>query len=168
MEVVFNFNVLFHFVCFFLGILSGIIILFYGIKTNPYNQPLAIGQIISSLAIFVIFLLVSKLIFHLPFFYPMGNVFTLIFLPMPFLNVVFHTQNRLWRWYYLVHLLPLCIYLADYGHVLTMSNSEKIQILKEEANNLNVLGQFRQSKFFPLAFMKNLEAYHFHFIGLLR
>jgi AraC-like DNA-binding protein len=145
-------------VCSFLGFFSGLIILFFGIKSNPHNQPLAIGQILSALAIFVIFLLVSKLILYWPFMYRMGNVFTLLFIPLPFLNVVFHTQKRVWRWYDLVHILPLLIYLADYGHVLLMSNAAKVEILKEELNNLNLLGQFRQSRYFGSGFHENFRA----------
>ena len=158
MEIVLDFNALVHLAAAVLGLLSGFIILYFGAKSNPQNLPLAIGQIVASIAIFVNFSLISKLIFQWPFMYRMGHVCILIFIVMPYLNVVFHTKNRLWKWYDLLHFIPLLIFLVDFGHVLLMSNAQKVAILKEEVNNLPLLGQFRQSKYIGPGFHEQFRS----------
>lgn len=167
MEVILDFNALIHLIAAILGILSGLIILYFGIKSNPSIQPLGIGQIIASIAIFVNFSLISELIFYWPYMYRLGHVCILIFLPMPFLFVDFYTRDRLWKWYDLLHAIPLLIFLVDYGHVLTMSNSEKLLILQQEVHDLNLLGQFRQSKYIGPGFHEKFRSllFSFYWIG---
>lgn len=167
MEVILDFNALIHLIAAILGILSGLIILYFGIKSNPSIQPLGIGQIIASIAIFVNFSLISELIFYWPYMYRLGHVCILIFLPMPFLFVDFYTSDRLWKWYDLLHAIPLLIFLVDYWHVLTMSNSEKLLILQQEVNNLDLLGQFRQSRYIGPGFHEKFRSllFSFYWIG---
>jgi AraC-like DNA-binding protein len=80
--------------------------------------------------------------------YRLGHLFALIFIPMPYLHMVFYTRKRLWKWHDLLHALPLVLFLVDYGHVLLLSNAEKLAIIKTEIHDLNLLGAFRQSRFF--------------------
>jgi AraC-like DNA-binding protein len=152
MEINFDFTIFVHLAAVVLGIVSSAIILFYGFKTHPVNQPLAIGQLSISLGVFVSFSLVSKLIVHWPFLYRTGHIFALIFVPMPYLYTVFYTRKRLWRWYDLLHALPLLIFLVDYWDVLSMSTAQKLLIIQQEVNDLDVLGKFKQSKFFGPGF----------------
>jgi len=147
MEINFDFITFIHLAVVVLGLVSAAIILFYGFKTHPVNQPLGIGQLCISLGVFVSFSLSSKLIVHWPFLYRTGNIFALIFIPMPYLYTVFYTRKRLWRWYDLLHALPLFFYLVDYWDVLSMSSAQKLILIQQEINDLDVLGKFRQSKF---------------------
>jgi AraC-like DNA-binding protein len=168
MEITLHFNSLIHLAAAILGILSGFIILYFGIKTNPANQPLAFAQIFASLAIFVDFTVISKLIFYWPFVYRLGHLFILIFIPMPFLYVLFYTKKRLWRWFDLLHALPLVVFLVDYGHVYLLSNAEKITILQEEIYNLPLLGEFRQSKYIGPGFHEDFRSYLFSFYWVVQ
>jgi AraC-like DNA-binding protein len=168
MEITLHFNSLIHLAAAILGILSGFIILYFGIKTNPANQPLAFAQIFASLAIFVDFLVISKLIFYWPFVYRLGHLFILIFIPMPFLYVLFYTKKRLWRWFDLLHALPLVVFLVDYGHVYLLSNAEKMTILQEEIYNLPLLGEFRQSKYIGPGFHEDFRSYLFSFYWVVQ
>jgi AraC-like DNA-binding protein len=162
MEIVFSFNAVIHLIAASFGLLSGLIILYSSIRYNHANQPLAIGQIIVSIAIFVNFSLISKLIFYWPFMYRMGHVCILVFITMPYFNVVFHTQaNRHWRWKDIFHAIPLLIFLVDYGHVLLLSNAEKLLILRYELLDLNLLGQFRQSRFIGPGFHEKFRSFLF-------
>jgi AraC-like DNA-binding protein len=113
---------------------------------------LAIGQLSIALASFVAFALVSKLMVHWPFLYRLAHPLALIFIPMPYLHVVFYTKNRRWKWVDLIHAIPLLVFLVDYGHVLLLSNAEKLLIIKQEINDLNFMSEFRQSRFFPPRF----------------
>ncbi|RPA69001.1 AraC family transcriptional regulator [Cyclobacteriaceae bacterium YHN15] len=168
MEITLHFNSLIHLAAAILGILSGFIILYFGIKTNPANQPLAFAQIFASLAIFVDFIVISKLIFYWPFVYRLGHLFILIFIPMPFLYVLFYTKKRLWRWFDLLHALPLVVFLVDYGHVYLLSNAEKMTILQEEIYNLPLLGEFRQSKYIGPGFHEDFRSYLFSFYWVVQ
>ncbi|HSR38018.1 MAG TPA: hypothetical protein VLL95_03835, partial [Phnomibacter sp.] len=152
MEIPFDLITLVHLAAAVIGIVSAIVIFYFGIKSNPANQPLGIGQMAISLAIFISFSLVSGLIVQWPFMYRLGNAFALVFIPMPFLHVAFYTRNRQWKWYDLLHALPLILYLIDFWHVLSLSNAEKLALLKEDLADLDVLSQFSQSKYFGPGF----------------
>jgi hypothetical protein len=94
MEIRFDFITFVHLAAVVLGIVSSVIILFFGFKTHPHNQPLGIGQLSISFAVFVGFSLISKLIVYWPFLYRTGNIFALIFIPMSYLYTVFYTRKR--------------------------------------------------------------------------
>jgi AraC-like DNA-binding protein len=147
MEINFDFITFVHLAAVVVGIVSSAVILYFGFRTNPVNQPLGFGQLSISLGIFVSFSLVSQLIVHWPFLYRLGNVFVLIFIPMPFLYTVFYTQKRLWRWYDLLHLIPLLIYLVDYWDTLSLSSAQKTELILQEINDLDLLGKFSQGRF---------------------
>jgi hypothetical protein len=152
MEINFDFITLIHLAAVVLGIVSAAVILYFGIRFNTANQPLGIGQLSISLAIFVSFSLVSKLMVHWPFMYRLGNVFILVFIPMPYLYTVFYTRKRFWKWYDLLHAIPLLIYLVDYWDVLSLSSAEKTQLILQEINDLDLWGRFSQSKYFGPGF----------------
>lgn len=158
MEIPFDLIIFVHLAAALFGFLSGLVILYYGIKNNPPNQPLAVGQLAISLAIFVSFSLVSQLILQWPFLYRLGIVFAYLFVPMLFLHILFYTTNRSWKWYDLFHALPLVLYFVDYGHVLMLTNAEKLVLVQQEINDLDILGQFRQSKYFGPNFHQETKA----------
>ncbi len=147
MEITFDLIAIIHLAAVVLGILSSAVILFFGIKTQPANLPLGLGQLSISLAIFVSFSIVSQMIVHWPFLYRMGNVFVLIFIPMPYLYIIFYTKRRLWKWYDLLHAIPLMIFLVDYWDVFWMSSAQKTELILKEINDLDLYGKFNQGKF---------------------
>lgn len=152
MEISFDFITLIHLAGILLGLVSTAVILYFGIRSNPANQPLAIGQICITLGIFVSFSLVSKLMVHWPFMYRLGNVFFLVFIPTSYLFTVFNIRKRLWKWQDLIHIIPLLIYLVDYWDVFSLSSAEKTRLILLDINDLDNVGQFRQSKYFGPGF----------------
>jgi AraC-like DNA-binding protein len=66
---------------------------------------------------------------------------------MPYLYTVFHTKNRLWKWYDLLHAIPLLIFLADQWDVLTLSSPEKVKLILLEINDLDLYAKFNQGRF---------------------
>ncbi len=148
MEIPFDFNTFIHLAAIVLGIVSGIVIFYFGIKSNAALQPLGIAQLSIPLAIAINFLLVTKLIIYWPFLYRLGNIFALIFLPMPLLHLAFFTQKRSWKWFDLFHFTPLFLYVVDHWDFLILPAQEKLTILKLEVNDLDLMYQFRQSKYF--------------------
>lgn len=148
MEISFDAVTFIHLAAVVLGVVSATVIFRFSVKTNPAYQPLAIGQLSIALGMFVSFSIVSQLIVHWPFMYRMGNFFVLIFVPMPYLHMVFFTKQRFWKWYDLFHLFPLLLFLIDYWHVLSLSSAEKTELILQEVHDLNRLGTFAQSKYF--------------------
>ena len=152
MEISFDLVTLIHLAGILLGLVSTAVILYFSIRSNPANQPLAIGQMSITLGIFVSFSLVSKLMVHWPFMYRLGNVFFLVFIPSSYLFTVFNTRKRLWKWHDLMHIIPLLIYLVDYWDVFSLSYAEKTRLILQDINDLDNIGQFRQSKYFGPGF----------------
>ncbi|WP_194976540.1 helix-turn-helix domain-containing protein [Aquiflexum lacus] len=147
MEINFDFISLVHLAAILLGIVSSAVILYFGFKAHPANQPLGLGQLSISLGLFVSFSLVSQLIVYWPFLYRTVQIFALIFIPMPYLYTVFYIRKRRWRWYDLLHALPLLIYLVDYWDVLSMSSAQKLLLIQQEINDLDTMAKFNQGKF---------------------
>jgi AraC-like DNA-binding protein len=152
MNIPFDFPTIIHLAATILGIVSGMVVLYQSIKTNPINLPLAIGQISLSLAIWVSFAVVSKLLVHWPFLFRTGSFLGLVFVPLPFLYVSFYTQKRTWRWYDFLHFIPALIFLVDFWPVFTLSNQQKLQLILAEINDQNRYAQLQESRFFPPGF----------------
>jgi AraC-like DNA-binding protein len=148
MEINFDIFIFFQLLMVGLGIVSSSVIFYFGLKGNPANLPLGFAQLSISLAIWVGFSLSSQLIIYWPVFYRTGQIFALIFIAMAYLHVDFYTSKRMWKWYDLVHVLPLLIYLIDYGDTLLLPSAKKKELILQEIQNLTVLAQFNQSKFF--------------------
>jgi AraC-like DNA-binding protein len=148
MQIIFDFNTVLYLASAAVGIVSGFIILYFGFKYKPANQPLGIAQLCLGLSIWGSFVVTSGLLVHLPFWYRVGNVFTMLFIPMSFLYVVFFTQRRSWKWYDLLHLIPVLIYIADYWEIFLMPAAEKKGLIQQGLSNLDGMMEFRDSKFF--------------------
>lgn len=148
MQIIFNFDTVLFLASAAVGILSGAIILYFGFKHNPANQPLGFGQLCLGLAIWSAFIFTSGLIIYLPHWYRTSNIFTMLFIPMSFLYVVFFTQRRSWKWYDLIHFIPVMIYIFDYWSIFMLSGEEKKLLIQQGLNDLDFLREFRDSRFF--------------------
>jgi AraC-like DNA-binding protein len=148
MEITFNFISLVHLIAVAFGFVSALVILYFAKRTNPANIPLGIAQLCISLGVFVSFSIVSKLIIYWPFWYRTGQIFNLTLIAMTFLHTLFYTKNRSWKWYDLLHAIPLLIYLVDYWDVFWLPSSQKLELILKEINNLDLLLGFYQSKYF--------------------
>jgi len=152
MEISFDFPAFINLAALVLGLASGLVILYQGIKSNSTNLPLAFGQITLALAVWVNFLIISKLLVHWPFLYRTGSLLLLIFVPLPFLYVSFFTQKRTWRWFDFLHFIPALVFLIDFWPIYILSNQEKLDLILKDINNQNLFAQLRQSRFFPPGF----------------
>lgn len=89
MQIPFDFVTFIHLAASILGIVSGIVILYYAIKKNPRNLPLAFGQITLAFGVGVSFAVVSGTMVHWPFLFRTGSLFGLVFVPLPLLYVLY-------------------------------------------------------------------------------
>lgn len=152
MEIHFDLVTFTNLAALVLGLTSGLVILYQGIKSNPTNLPLAFGQITLSLAIWVNFLIVSKLLVHWPFMFRTGSLLALCYVPLPFLYVSFYVQKRTWRWYDFLHFIPALVFLVDFWPIFILSNQEKLALIQKDLNVPNQYALLRESRFFPPGF----------------
>lgn len=152
MEIQFDFAAFTNIAALVLGLASGLVILYQGIKNNPTNLPLAFGQIFLSLAIGVNFLIISKLLVHWPFLFRTGSLLALIYLPLPLLYLSFYTQKRTWRWYDFLHFIPAFVFVLDFWPIYMLSNQEKLALILKDINNQDQYALLRESQFFPPGF----------------
>jgi len=152
MEIPFDFVTFIHLAATILGIVSGMVILYFGIKKNPTNLPLAFGQITLSIAVWVSFAVVSKLLVHWPFLFRTGSFFALLFVPLPYLYVRYYTQKRTWKWFDFLHFIPAMVFLVDFWPIFTLSNQEKLALIVQDINDQNLYAQLRESRFFGPGF----------------
>lgn len=152
MEITFNLLVFIDLAAIVLGFTSGLVLLYFGIRHNPANLPLAIGQMALSISIWVVFAIISKLLVHWPFLFRVGSLFGLFFVPLPFLYLIFNIRKRTWRWYDLLHFIPAFVYLIDFWPVFMLSNQQKLAFILQEIDDLNGFAQLQESRFFPPGF----------------
>jgi AraC-like DNA-binding protein len=167
MEISFDFVTFIHLAATILGIVSGLVILYFGIKKAPGNLPLAFGQITLALAIWVSFAVVSKLLVHWPFLFRTGSFIGLLFVPLPFLYVQFYTQKRTWKWFDLLHFIPALVFLVDFWPIFTLSNQQKLALIIKDINDQNFFAQLRESRVFPPGFHQTFRTILFSMYWLV-
>jgi AraC-like DNA-binding protein len=161
MEINFDIITFVQLVVVALGVISASVIFYFGIRKIPANIPLGFAQLNASLAVWVSFSITSQLLVYWPIFYRTGQIFVLIFCVMAFLHVDFFTKNRKWKWYDLLHAIPLLIYLIDYWDVLILPSSEKKKLILLEIQDLARYAQFNQSKFLGPNFHQEFRTFVF-------
>lgn len=141
-----------YFTSVIVGTITGLILFVYSLRRNKSNIPLSLYFLSLSAAIFLVLLINSGLMVHFPNLYRTGNIFALIFVPMPFLYVQCITQNRTLKWYDAFHFIPLLIYSIDFAPVLLLENEEKVKLILDDIKDPNQFTGFNQSRFFPKGF----------------
>ncbi len=147
-----DFNNIFFLVSVVIGLQTGVIVMVYSIRKNTKSIPLALTFFSLSLAIFFSMLISSGMMVHFPEIYRTGNIFALIFVPMPFIYMHCVTHNRDLKWSDAFHFIPMAIYIIDYSPVLFLSSAEKLELILQDINDPNKFTEFRQSMFFPNGF----------------
>lgn len=168
MEITFDLITFIYLAAVVLGFASGALLLYFGIKFNPTNLPLAFAQITLSFGVWVLFSLVSKLLVHWPFLFRTGSFFGLVFVPLPFLYLIFNVQKRGWRWYDFLHFIPALIYLVDFWPIFMLSNPQKLTYILQEINDLNGYAQLQESRFFPSGFHQTFRTILFSVYWVLQ
>jgi len=163
-----NFNNIFFLVSVAIGLQTGVLALVYALRKNKRSIPLALTFLSLSLAILLSLLIHSGKMVHFPYIYRTGNIFALMFVPMPFIYMQCVTQNRNLRWTDAFHFIPLLIFMVDYSPVLLLSSEEKLELILIEINDPNRFTEFRQSMFFPTGFHQTFRTILINIYWLLQ
>jgi AraC-like DNA-binding protein len=152
-----DFTNLIYFMSVVVGFITGLVLVVYSWNKNRFNLPLAFTFLSLSAAIFFAFLINSGLMYEFPDLYRTGNIFGLIFSPMPFIYILCITQNRTLKWFDLIHFIPVIIYVVDFGPILFLPKEQKLALILSEIQDPNLFTNFNQSRFFPGGFHQNFR-----------
>jgi AraC-like DNA-binding protein len=133
----------------FIGLLVGLVLIFYGFRKNRQNVLLGIGFLILTYVSFIIWLVVSGNFVHFPHLYRTGNFMGLLFIPLVYLyirNTVSGTGLHKWD---ILHLIPALVFFLDYLPIYLLSTAEKVALIKSEIEDPYLFTTFTQSRFFP-------------------
>ncbi|MDN3203187.1 helix-turn-helix domain-containing protein [Algoriphagus sediminis] len=134
------------------GLIVGLVTLTYGVKKGKPNALLGASFIFLSLAIFIVFLIDSKLMPYFPNWYRTGNLFGLIYAPLPYLyfrHTLFPGKFKAWQ---LLHFLAAFLFFIDYLPIFVLSAAGKIDLINAEIMDPTIFVEFSQSRVFPASF----------------
>lgn len=164
----FDFNNIVFIISVAIGLQTGILLLVYSFRKNNRSILLALTFLSLSLAILFSMLINSGMMVNFPEIYRFGNIFALIFVPLPFLYMKCVIENRALKWTDMLHFIPLLVYIIDYSPVLFLSSAEKLELILQEINEPNKFTEFRQSTFFPNGFHQTFRTVLINFYWLLQ
>ena len=107
----------------FLGIFSGVIVLWYGYKKYRPNVLFGFSHLVLTYAVFIVYLIDSGNFSLFPDLYRTGNIAGLLFAPLTFLYVRLIIKDRPFRVVDLIHFLPAVVYIIDFFPTLQTSNT---------------------------------------------
>lgn len=137
----------------FLGIFSGVIVLWYGYKKYRPNVLFGFSHLVLTYAVFIVYLIDSGNFSLFPDLYRTGNIAGLLFAPLTFLYVRLIIKDRPFRVVDLLHFLPAVVYIIDFFPIfLQISSQEKLALIQSEIDNPAVFVYYNQSRFFTANF----------------
>lgn len=157
-----------YFISVIVGSITGIILLIYSLKGNKSNIPLALSFLMLAASMFFALLINSGLMAEFPTLYRTGNIFALVFIPLPYIYIRCITQNRSLHWMDALHFIPMVVYVVDYAPVLFLPEEEKLKLILAEINNPNRFTEFNQSRFFSTGFHLNFRTLLINFYWVLQ
>jgi len=141
-----------YLVAVIIGLIVGLVTLTYGVKKGKSNALLGSSFIFLSLGVFLVFLIDTKLMSHFPSWYRTGNLFGLIFVPLPYLYFKYTLFPKKFHTWEFLHFLPACLYFLDFTPIYFLPSAEKIEMINTEIMDPSVFVEFSQSRFFPSSF----------------
>lgn len=97
----------------------------------------------------IVFLNYSHLMIHTPHLYRTGNLFWLLYIPLPFLYLRSIDKQTFLSWPDLLHLLPALLFVIDYFPFYMSSADVKIQIIKADQQQVSNLISFGEGWLMP-------------------
>lgn len=134
----------------FMGFVTGIVLLIFGIRKRKPNVMIGLSYLSLSYAVFLAFLISSGYHVLFPALYRTGNIAALIFAPMAFLYIRQVLENRPLKYWDILHFLPGLVFFIDFFPIFFLTSLvEKVELIRSEIENPSVFVYFNQSRFFP-------------------
>jgi AraC-like DNA-binding protein len=133
----------------FIGLLVGLVLIFYGVRKNRQNVILGIGFLILTYVSFIVWLVISGNFIHFPHLYRTGNFMGLLFIPLVYLYARNTISGKWLNKWDILHLLPALVFIVDYWPIYMLNSAEKLALIQEEITDPFLFTTFTQSRFFP-------------------
>jgi AraC-like DNA-binding protein len=130
-------------------LLTGCLLLLFGIRKNKTNIFLGLSYLDLALGSTVMFLGFSGLMYYVPHFYRTGQFFLLLYMPLSYLYIRSSITHKPITVRQLVHIIPALIYLIDYLPFFVSSSSYKRAAFQAAMNNEHFFTQFREGWLLP-------------------
>jgi AraC-like DNA-binding protein len=143
---------LFFLFSMFIGSLVGLVLIYFGFKTNRQNILLGINFLLLTYTSFIVWLLTSGSFVQFPFLYRTGNLAGFLFMPLMYLYIRTVLTEKGSNWKDLIHILPALIFFVDFWPIYMLDNQDKILLIQSEISNLALYTSYTQSRFFPSDF----------------
>jgi AraC-like DNA-binding protein len=152
MEKALDFINLFYLFSMFIGLLVGMVLIYFGFKKNRANILLGVNFLLLTYMSFIVWLITSGQYYHFPFFYRTGNLAGFLFMPLMYLYINMVLSGRTVIWKDLIHFLPLVLIMVDFWPLFMLNNEEKQQLILSEISNPVLFTSYNQSRFFSFDF----------------
>jgi AraC-like DNA-binding protein len=143
---------LFFLFSMFIGILVGMILVFFGFKKNRHNILLGMNFLLLTYMSLIVWLITSGYFPHFPFLYRTGNLVAFMFMPLMYIYIRMVLTGNGITGKDLIHLLPVLVYIIDFWPVFMLGNAEKQVLIQSEISNPVLFTSYSQSRFFSFDF----------------
>ena len=143
---------LFFLFSMFIGSLVGLILIYFGFKTNRHNILLGVNLLLLTYISLIVWLVTSGFFFHFPFLYRTGNLAGFLFMPLMYMYIRMVLTGRALTWKDLIHVLPTVVILVDFWPLFMLDNVEKQVLIQSEISNPVLFTTYTQSRFFSFDF----------------
>lgn len=143
---------LFFLFSLFIGLLVGMVLIYFGFQKNRHNILLGINFLLLTYMSLIVWLITSGYYFHFPSLYRSGNLVAFLFMPLMFLYIRMVLTGREITSKDLFHLFPVLVYIVDFWPVFMLDNVEKQLLIQSEISNPVLFTTYTQSRFFSFDF----------------
>lgn len=143
---------LFFLFSLFIGLLVGMVLIYFGFQKNRHNILLGFNFLLLTYMSLIVWLLTSGYFLHFPFLYRTGNLVAFLFMPLIYLYIRMVLTGREITGKDLFHLLPVLVYIVDFWPVFMLDNVEKQILIQSEISNPVLFTTYSQSRFFSFDF----------------
>jgi AraC-like DNA-binding protein len=143
---------LFFLFSLFIGLLVGMILVFFGFQKNRHNILLGMNFLLLTYMSLIIWLITSGFYPHFPFLYRTGNLAGFLFMPLMYIYIRMVLTGRRITVKDLLHLLPVLVYIFDFWPLFMLGNVEKQALIQSEISNPALFTSYSQSRFFSFDF----------------
>jgi len=149
MEKALDFVNLFYLFSMFIGLLVGMVLIYFGFQKNRPNILLGVNFLLLTYMSLILWLLISEQLLNFPYFYRTAYLAGFLFMPLMYIYIRMVLIGGGLKWKDLIHLLPALVFFIDFWPVLKLDNYEKYLLIQSELSNPVLFTQFTQSRFFP-------------------
>lgn len=167
MEIEFDLVNLFYLFSMFIGLLVGMVLIYFGLKKNRANILLGVNFLLLTYISFIVWLITSEQLLNFPHLYRTANIAGFLFMPLMYLYIRMVLIGEGIKWWDIFHLLPALVFFLDFWPILLLDSHEKVLLIQSEISNPALFTRYNQSRFFPPNFYTPIRSIVLAFYWLI-